>query len=63
MKHVHLLGEPFKKELEISRQWSQSLPKDRLLPPFHLNAGFPSVAEPLGGWERLMQGEGVRPRR
>jgi hypothetical protein len=51
MKQVRLLGEPFKMELEIRRPWLHSLPNDRLLHPFGLNAGLPSTAEPLGGWE------------
>ncbi|MGH9431112.1 MAG: beta-L-arabinofuranosidase domain-containing protein [Terriglobia bacterium] len=51
MNQVRLLDGPFKQELEINRRWLISLPNDRLLHTCRLNAGIPSTAEPLGGWE------------
>jgi DUF1680 family protein len=41
--------------LEQAREWNRSymmrLPNDRLLRNFRINAGLPSNAAPLGGWE------------
>lgn len=46
------LGEgPFKQAMEADRRYLQSLPPDRLLHTFRINAGLPSSAQPLGGWE------------
>jgi DUF1680 family protein len=33
------------------RRYLRSLPPDRLLHTFHINAGISSSAQPLGGWE------------
>jgi uncharacterized protein len=52
MNRVRLLDGPFKKQMEINREWMGSLPTDRLLHTFRLNAGLPSAAQPLGGWEK-----------
>jgi hypothetical protein len=38
--------------MEANRRYLMSLPPDRLLHTFRLNAGLPSSAEPLGGWEK-----------
>lgn len=47
------LGEgPCKIAMEADRQFLRSLPPDRLLHTFRLNAGLTSSAEPLGGWEK-----------
>ncbi len=48
---VRLLPGPWKTMQEINRSWLYSLPNDRLVHTFRLNAGLPSDAEPLGGWE------------
>ena len=49
---VRLRNGPFKEAMEANRRYLQSLPPDRLLHTFRLNAGLPSSAEPLGGWEK-----------
>ena len=49
MTQVRLKNGPFK---EANRHYLLSLPPDRLLHTFRLNAGLPSSAEPLGGWEK-----------
>ena len=51
--HQVRLGEgPCKIAMEADRQFLRSLPPDRLLHTFRLNAGLTSSAEPLGGWEK-----------
>ena len=46
------LGEgPCKAAMEADRQYLRSLPTDRLLHTFRINAGIASSAQPLGGWE------------
>jgi DUF1680 family protein len=52
MKQVRLGDGPCKTAMEADRQFLRSLPPDRLLHTFRLNAGLPSSAEPLGGWEK-----------
>lgn len=52
LNQVRLLDGPFKRQLEINHQWLLGLPTDRLLHAFRVNAGLPSSAEPLGGWEK-----------
>jgi DUF1680 family protein len=52
LQDVRLLEGPFKHAQELDRQYLLSLEPDRLLHTFRLNAGLPSSAEPLGGWER-----------
>jgi len=37
--------------MEADRHYLNSLPRDRLLHTFRLNAGLPTSAQPLGGWE------------
>ena len=49
---VRLKNGPFKEAMEANRRYLLSLPADRLLHTFRLNAGLPSSAEPLGGWEK-----------
>ena len=51
LHHVRLLDGPFKTTMELNRRYLRSLDADRMLHTFRLNAGLPSVAEPLGGWE------------
>lgn len=51
MKQVQLGNGPFLSAREANRRFLISLPPDRLLHTFRLNAGLRSSAEPLGGWE------------
>src|ERR1700685_2836110 len=51
MKQVRLGDGPCKIAMEADRQYLHSLPPDRLLHTFRINAGIPSTAQPLGGWE------------
>jgi DUF1680 family protein len=48
---VKLLDGPFRHAQELDRKYLLSLPTDRLLHAFRRNAGLPSAATPLGGWE------------
>src|SRR5262249_17388209 len=48
---VRLLDGPFKHAMELDRRYLRSLDPDRLLHNFRVNAGLPSSAQPLGGWE------------
>ena len=52
LSQVRLLDGPFKAAQERDRQYLHELDADRLLHTFWLNAGLPSSAEPLGGWEK-----------
>lgn len=36
---------------KTNQKYLMSLPEDRLVHNFRVNAGLPSSAEPLGGWE------------
>lgn len=51
LSQVRLLDGPFKHAQELNRAYLLSLDPDRLLHTFRLNAGLPSQAQPLGGWE------------
>ena len=51
MSQVRLLPGPLQQCAEWNRGYMSRLPADRLLHNFRLNAGLPSTAEPLGGWE------------
>jgi DUF1680 family protein len=51
MKQVRLGEGPCKQAMEADRRYLHSLPADRLLHTFRINAGLPSTAQPLGGWE------------
>jgi uncharacterized protein len=51
MTQVRLGEGPCKIAMEADRQFLHSLPPDRLLHNFRINAGIPSSAQPLGGWE------------
>ena len=51
MKQVRLGDGPCKIAMEADRQSLHSLPPDRLLHMFRVNAGLHSSAQPLGGWE------------
>jgi DUF1680 family protein len=51
MKQVRLGDGSCKIAMEADRQYLHSLPPDRLLHTFRVNAGLSSSAQPLGGWE------------
>ena len=52
MKDVRLRPGAFAAAAEADRKYLRTLPPDRLLHTFRLNAGLPSTAEPLGDWEK-----------
>lgn len=52
MTDVRLLASPFKQAQEANLGYLQRLDPNRLLHNFRVNAGLPSKAEPLGGWEK-----------
>jgi DUF1680 family protein len=51
LESVRLLDGPFKHAMEVDQKYLLSLDVDRLLHNFRVNAGLPSSAKPLGGWE------------
>ncbi|HJZ75612.1 MAG TPA: beta-L-arabinofuranosidase domain-containing protein [Vicinamibacterales bacterium] len=51
LQDVRLLDGPFKRAMELDQQYLLSIDVDRLLHNFRVNAGLPSSAAPLGGWE------------
>jgi DUF1680 family protein len=51
LRDVRLLDGPFRHAMDLDRAYLLSLDTDRLLHDFRLNAGLPSRAQPLGGWE------------
>jgi len=51
LEQVRLLDGPFKHAMELDQHYILELDVDRLLHNFRINAGLPSHAEPLGGWE------------
>ncbi|MGE5276348.1 MAG: glycoside hydrolase family 127 protein, partial [Acidobacteriota bacterium] len=52
LKHVRLGRGPFLDARDRNARYLLSLPQDRLLHTFRVNAGLPSSAKPLGGWEK-----------
>jgi DUF1680 family protein len=50
LQEVRLLPGPFRRAMELDRQYLRSLDVDRLLHSFRLAAGLPSQAKPYGGW-------------
>jgi hypothetical protein len=48
---VRLLDGPFRDAQQANLAYMKRLPTERLLHTFRLNAGLPSTAQPLGGWE------------
>jgi uncharacterized protein len=52
MTQVRLLPGIFKDSEEANRAYLKRLDSDRLLHNFRVNAGLPSSAQPLGGWEK-----------
>lgn len=51
LRDVRLLDGLFKRAQDLNRKYLLELDPDRLLHTFRLNAGLPSNARPLGGWE------------
>ena len=51
MTDVRLLPSVFQEAQDANRAYLQRLDADRLLHNFRVNAGLPSSAQPLGGWE------------
>ncbi len=51
LQEVRLLDGPFREAMQRDRKYLLSLDPDRLLHMFRVNAGLPSSAKPLGGWE------------
>ena len=51
LNQIRLLDGPMKDLLERNRKYLLSLSVNRLVHNFRVNAGLPSDAEPLGGWE------------
>src|SRR5947209_16446274 len=49
---IRLLPSPFFDAQEANRALLHRYSADRLLHTFRINAGLPSSAQPLGGWER-----------
>ena len=52
LSKVRLLDGPFKEAMERDRAYLHDLSADRLLHTWRINAGLPSDASPLGGWEK-----------
>ena len=52
VKDVRLLAGPFLEDTQRDERYLLSLDPDRLLHTFRVNAGLPSAAQPLGGWEK-----------
>ena len=51
MRQVRVTGGPYKNAQDLNLAFLKRLDSDRLLHNFRLNAGLPSSAKPLGGWE------------
>jgi uncharacterized protein len=51
LRDVRILDGAFKHAQELDAKYLLSLDPDRLLHTFRLNAGLPSTARPLAGWE------------
>jgi hypothetical protein len=51
LEEVRLLEGPFRRAMELDGAYLLSLDTGRLVRNFQVNAGLPSSAEPLGGWE------------
>jgi uncharacterized protein len=51
LNQVRLLDGSFLKATHTNEEWLESLPVDRLVHNFRVNASLSSSAEPLGGWE------------
>lgn len=52
LQQVRITSGPFLDAMNRNRKYMASIAPDRLLHTFRINAGIPSNAEPLGGWEQ-----------
>ncbi len=52
LERVRLRDGPLRDAQSLNARYLLSLPQDRLLRAFRINAGLGSAAEPLGGWEK-----------
>lgn len=52
LSQVRLLDGPFLDSQRLNQRFIDSIPSDRLLHNFRVNAGLSSTAAPLGGWEK-----------
>ncbi len=52
MSDVRVTGGPCKEAQALDLAYMKRLDSDRLLHDFRVNAGLPSSAQPLGGWEK-----------
>src|SRR4029453_4018210 len=52
LDQVRLRPGPFLEARDRNSRYLLSMPQDRLLRSFRVNAGLPAAAEPLGGWEK-----------
>lgn len=57
LSKVRLNAGPCRDVQEINHKLLLELPNDRMLHNFRINAGLPSTAEPLGGWEQPWSGQ------
>jgi uncharacterized protein len=57
MTQVRVTGGFYKQAEDSNRGYMQRLAADRLVRNFQVNAGIPSSAKPLGGWERDVAGQ------
>jgi DUF1680 family protein len=53
LQDVKLLNSRFKENMERDGRWLLSIDNNRLLHSWRVNAGLPTNAKPLGGWEGL----------
>jgi DUF1680 family protein len=51
MEQVRITDGPYKQASDVNLAYLQRLDVDRLVHNFRVNAGLPSFAKPLGGWE------------
>jgi len=51
LTQVRLLDGPFEHAMDLDHKYLLELDPERLLHNFRVNAGLPSAARPLGGWE------------
>ena len=52
LNDVILLESPFKDNMERNGRWLLSIDMNSLLYSWYINAGIPTTAKPLGGWEK-----------
>ncbi|ULU24687.1 beta-L-arabinofuranosidase domain-containing protein [Dyella terrae] len=52
LRQVRLLDSDFSRAAAINQRYLHTLPVDRLVHTFRVQAGIPSNAKPFGGWEK-----------